>query len=216
MVHAYVRAVLNPTWNVVLIVEEMNRANCSAVFGDFFQLLDRDPVTGQSAYAIKPSADLGAYLEQLGIGTESGLKLPSNLYVWATMNNADQGVIPLDSAFRRRWDFEYKGHATPCAYPEADRKVRYGGALHDWEEFRGQLNAFLIAEGIHEDKLIGPYFLTMAELKEPKKILYKLYLYLWEDALRFQHKKLMNFDSFADLERAWADGAGFPLTIAIK
>ena len=88
--------------------------------------------------------------------------------------------------------------------------------MYDWDEFRRRINSFLIWEGVHEDKLVGPYFLTMLELKDPKKVLYKLYLYLWEDALRFQHKKLMNFDSFAELERAWADGAGSPLSIAFE
>ena len=86
-----------------LIIEEINRADAASVFGDVFQLLDRDE-EGKSVYSISASEDIKKYLE--GEDISSGkLSIPSNMYIWATMNSADQGVYPMDTAFKRRWDF---------------------------------------------------------------------------------------------------------------
>jgi 5-methylcytosine-specific restriction protein B len=212
---AYLTAVQNPNWNVVLIIEELNRANPSAVFGDMFQLLDRNESTGQSAHSTMPNPDLAAFLAEAGSPVPAeGIRLPGNMYIWATMNSADQGVFPLDSAFRRRWNFEYLGYLTPCAYPADQARLRYNGQLAEWDRFRQAINRVLIAEHIHEDKLIGPYFLSLAELANPDRVLHKLFLYLWEDVLRFQHEKLMpNYKAFSDLVKDWNDGAGAPLRI---
>ncbi|MGL5755386.1 MAG: McrB family protein, partial [Paraclostridium sp.] len=94
--------------NYLLIIEEINRANVASVFGDIFQLLDRDG--GESEYSITTSEDMRAYLADKLCGNKEeykSIKLPSNLYIWATMNSADQGVFPMDTAFKRRWSFEY-------------------------------------------------------------------------------------------------------------
>ena len=94
----------------LLLIEEINRANVAAVFGDVFQLLDR--ANGQSEYEIETSEDMRAYLAQELKGKESDyerIRIPKNMYLWATMNSADQGVFPMDTAFKRRWNFEYIG-----------------------------------------------------------------------------------------------------------
>ena len=95
----------------LLIIEEINRANVAAVFGDIFQLLDRDD-DNVSEYPIQASEDIKKYLaENLGGAPENyaKIKIPDNLFIWATMNSADQGVFPMDTAFKRRWDFTYLG-----------------------------------------------------------------------------------------------------------
>ena len=89
----------------LLIIEEINRANVAAVFGDVFQLLDRDE-NGKSEYKVAVSEDVKEWLCDNGIN-ETKLCLPENMYIWATMNSADQGVFPMDTAFKRRWNFEY-------------------------------------------------------------------------------------------------------------
>jgi len=139
--------------------------------------------------------------------------LPSNLFICGTMNSADQGVFPLDSAFRRRWEFQYKGYKTLCKYSEDEQAFIYGGSTVKWDDFRGKINESLIKLGIHEDKLVGPYFLTVRELSNSESILNKLFLFLWDDVLRFERKELLDFESFAELSEAWGNGSGSPLKI---
>lgn len=210
LINRYLYAVKNPNINVFLIVEEINRTNCNTVFGDFFQLLDRDE-KGNSCYNITAMPELSEFLQNHSESPD--IKFPSNLYIWGTMNSADQGVFPLDSAFRRRWEFIYMGYKTKCRYPADDAKIKYGGYQYSWEKFRGKINEKLTSLQVHEDKLIGPYFLTLEEMVNPDKVMNKLFLYLWEDVLRFQRKELMDFDSFADLMDSWREGNGSPLNI---
>ncbi len=213
LLKAFIFALANPNVSVVLLIEEINRANCGAVFGDFLQLLDRS-ADGSSLYGINPNPDVDNYLCLIGIQKPgSQIKLPGNLFIWATMNSADQGTFPIDSAFRRRWSFIYMGHTAKCAYPEADSKIRYNGKSHDWDEFRGRINDELLKLAIHEDKLIGPFFLSPRELQSPKAVLEKLFLYLWDDVLRFQQAKLFSPTSFSSLATEWKDGDGAPLHI---
>ena len=117
--NAYIRAYQTDD-NVYLIIEEINRGNCAQIFGDLFQLLDRD-VSGKSEYTIKADADLKAFLDEKLGKNNSGIKegelcLPSNLYIYATMNTSDQSLFPIDSAFKRRWDWEYE----PIKYKNTD------------------------------------------------------------------------------------------------
>ena len=110
--NAYMQAYRKPNENVYLIIEEINRGNCAQIFGDLFQLLDRNE-KGFSEYTIKADADLKAFLEkEMGEGSDAikdgELCLPSNLYIYATMNTSDQSLFPIDSAFKRRWDWEYE------------------------------------------------------------------------------------------------------------
>ena len=104
--NAYIQAYKKLEEKVYLIIEEINRGNCAQIFGDLFQLLDRD-VNGKSEYGIKADADLRAFLEEKLGEDNQGIKdgelcLPSNLYIYATMNTSDQSLFPIDSAFKRR------------------------------------------------------------------------------------------------------------------
>ena len=95
----------------LLLIEEINRAKVAAVFGDVFQLLDRDD-DGVSEYEIQASEDIRRYLaKELGGVPDNykKIRIPNNMFIWATMNSADQGVFPMDTAFKRRWNFEYLG-----------------------------------------------------------------------------------------------------------
>lgn len=206
LIRCLIFAIKNPKTNIILIIEELNRTNCNAVFGDFFHLLDRD-ADGKSAYELSVSPELSDFLQQHSI--LSPLRLPKNLYIWGTMNSADQGVYPLDSAFRRRWHFVYKGYNEPCVY-DGD-VIQYGGDSMTWGAFRKKINNFLIGLDIHEDKLIGPYFLSQLELSKPEIVANKLFLYLWEDVLRFHRTDFTEAKSFAQFLKEWNDGNGAPI-----
>ena len=210
-----IKAIKNATTNHLLIIEEINRANTAAVFGDFFQLLDRND-NGESEYGIAVSEDLKLYLEEefdknnltenekryLGEKLDK-ITLPPNFYIWATMNSADQGVMPLDTAFKRRWEFEYTG--IDDAYNKSkdesgksefdDYKFRANGKeLSNWNDFRIKINEILSKCHVSEDKLIGPYFISKSILaskdidKITNAIKNKVLMYLYEDAGR-QHRK---------------------------
>lgn len=149
----------------LLVVEEINRANVAAVFGDVFQLLDRgdDEV---SEYPIQASEDIKQYLaKELGGLPEhyTKIRIPDNMFIWATMNSADQGVFPMDTAFKRRWDFTYIGiNASEAGI--AGKTVTIGTGANtrivEWNALRRAINERLSSFKINEDKLLGPYFLS--------------------------------------------------------
>lgn len=208
LMQGLVHAITYPHENVVVLIEEINRGNAAAIFGDILQLLDRND-KGVSRYEVMAAPELRAFLAGAGHPLEA-IRLTANLYLWATMNSADQGVFPLDTAFRRRWSYVYKGYAEPCVYPA---KLVYGGKTYGWDAFRNALNHALLELGIHEDKLIGPYFLTEQQLSDPASILEKLFLYLWEDVLRFRQNLLFKDKSFSLVSVVWANGVGTPLNL---
>lgn len=187
----------NPEENYMLVIEEINRANTAGVFGDFFQLLDRNK-DGESQYPISTSEELREYLKEkfeeenlikdkLGNNFEK-IYLPKNLYIWATMNSSDQGSMPLDTAFKRRWNFKYIG----IDEGEEGVKEKYSFKVNEkrylWNDFRKKLNEELLKNcNVPEDKLLGPYFIdkgtldsnTEEELTEIIKN--KVLMYLYED-----------------------------------
>lgn len=181
------RALKNPNHNFLILIEELNRANTASVFGDVFQLLDRND-SGESEYSTTLESSATDYLTSIGI-KESEIKIPSNLYLWSTMNNADQGVLPLDTAFKRRWSFEHLGlnekeklrDGIFINFPFLDQENKL-----EWNKFRKVLNKKLTEMGIHEDKLIGPFFLSKTEIEDSKSVKNKLLLYLKEDILRYK------------------------------
>ena len=150
----------------LLLIEEINRAKVAAVFGDIFQLLDRK--NGVSEYPIRTSEDLRHYLaNELKVSEDkvATLTLPDNLYIWATMNSADQGVFPMDTAFKRRWDFEYLeldgGEADIEGY-----KFNVAGQTYEWNALRKALNEVLSEDyNVNEDKLMGPFFIKLDSYK---------------------------------------------------
>lgn len=192
---------LDPKNIYTLLIEEINRANAASVFGEIFQLLDRNP-DGSSEYHYFPSRDLADYLSGIEGMVEfikSGITLPSNMNIVATMNSSDQGVNPIDSAFKRRWDYKYLridiGNAV-----HKDSSIIYAGNDINWGDFITALNETLKQNRIDEDRLIGPYFIKPYELNS-RAAVDKLLLYLWDDVLR--HKRDQVFESsirtFSDL-----------------
>lgn len=162
--------------NELLIIEEINRANVAAVFGDVFQLLDRKD--GVSEYAIATSEDMRQFLDdELGAYDvdNSKMEIPSNMYIWATMNSADQGVFPMDTAFKRRWEFEYisvndenqvhaiEDYEIPMC---ANKRHKY---YVNWNDLRTEINTILIDScKVNEDKLLGPFFISKNMLDDIK------------------------------------------------
>lgn len=183
-------ALLLPEEHHVLIIEELNRAPAAAVFGELFQLLDRVPETGKSSYSIAfPSPESEAWFNDQDHLDIPALYIPSNLTIYATMNSADQGVFPLDTAFRRRWTQEYlplygenppAGNVDILGLNEDPKQI-------SWDKFVRALNDFLIEKfDAAEDRLLGHWFVRPHELGKgvPEKIL----LYLWDDLLRHEDR----------------------------
>lgn len=187
-----VEAWLNPDQMFTLVIEEINRANAAAVFADVFQLLDRDP-DGTSEYGLSLSEDLHNYLfsiDGMPQFLDDGLKIPSNMNLVATMNSADQGVSPLDSAFKRRWDFKYLP-IDPDNAVHSKAPILYAGNLYYWGDFVKAINTKLLQLGIDEDRLIGTYFIKPGEVGKTSAR-DKLLLYLWDDVLRFSRHEFFN------------------------
>jgi len=187
----------------LLVIEEINRASPAAVFGDVFQLLDRND-ENTSQYPIHSSADMQNYLSDV-VGGEPAdykeLRIPGNMFIWGSMNSADQGVFHMDTAFKRRWDFVYtgindndaglRGKVVTLGSGESERTV-------EWNELRKVINDFLASKGINEDKQLGPYFLSRSitvpedgtcidREKFIEAFQQKVLMYLFEDAAR-QHR----------------------------
>ncbi len=198
-----INALKNVDKNYILIIEEINRASVSAVFGDIFQLLDRS-VDGTSEYEIEFNSDITSYLQKHGI-TSTKTKLPSNLFIWATMNSADQGVLPLDAAFKRRWTFEYLPLDSKSSEVN-DREILFNGFKRNWNQFRGAINDKLKLQGVPEDKLIGPFFLNATELASPDSLKNKLLLYLRDDVVRHNPEVLFIQKTFSDIVKAYDNG----------
>ena len=182
--NAYMRA-YSTTDKVYLIIEEINRGNCAQIFGDLFQLLDRDE-EGVSEYRIKADTDLRAYLEEeLGADSDAikdgELCLPSNLYIYATMNTSDQSLFPIDSAFKRRWDWEYE----PIKYKNIDWVIDIEGSKYLWTSFQREINKRIFNATNSEDKMLGDYFVNPADGVITEKILLnKILFYLWNDVCK--------------------------------
>lgn len=191
-------AINNPSENVVLLIEELNRANAPSVFGDTFQLLDRDP-DGGSTYSIK-NEELGSYLNRhtnYSIDfVKEGIRFPSNFSIMATMNPADQGVYHLDTAFTRRWQMAY----VPIDWTSEDvPKAEVAGFSYPWNVFGQALNHILAINGIEEDEMLGQHFMTATELKDIKLVASKLLGYLWNNVLRYKRQAIFNAETLSDL-----------------
>lgn len=194
----YVNAVKNPEQNYLLIVEEINRANPAAVFGDVFQMLDRDK-DGTSAYDVDAPVEMRDRLaDELGTKVDK-LKIPANMFIWATMNSADQGVFPMDTAFKRRWSFRYIGiddgeDAEIDGEKLSDKVVTCGGRRVYWNRLRKAINDLMAHDcDINEDKLLGPFFLDPSALTDEQfadAFKDKVLMYLYEDAGKARRKTL--------------------------
>lgn len=179
--NAYVNAYNNPAKNIVLKIEEINRGNCAMIFGDIFQLLDRHP-NGESKYEVTPDADLAAYLRMKLKDKFTGkLKLPRNLSIYATMNTSDQSLFPMDSAFKRRWEWEY----VPIDLEKADTMTFVAnGKNYNWKTFLEKVNEKIYLLTQSEDKQLGTFFVSgESEIKETQ-FKTKVMFYLWFDVFK--------------------------------
>lgn len=182
----------------LLIIEEINRANVAAVFGDIFQLLDRDD-NHISEYPIQASEDNKKYLAKEFKRDPKDfdqIRIPNNLFIWATMNSADQGVFPMDTAFKRRWDFTYLG-INDNAKEIANKSVTLNnGEKVYWNGLRIAINDYLAKNGINEDKQLGPFFLKNNDISDNKKFCdvfkHKIIMYLFEDAAKQKRASLFS------------------------
>lgn len=211
-----VRAMKNPDHRFVLVIEELNRANAPAVFGEVFQLLDRDS-QGLGKFPVMMPTEARDYLRSHGLA--ASVRLPANLYLWATMNSADQGVMPLDAAFKRRWTFEY----VPLNDSQAVTAtwmihLNFLGGSVSWNAFRASINDHLRARDVSEDRLLGPFFMRQEELESGQAFKNKLLLYLRDDVVRHNPEALfrgasLSYGALADAyergETIFAEGIDF-------
>ena len=170
-----------------LAIEEINRGNCAEIFGDIFQLLDRN-----SNYTVSPSNELKEHLNKALInkdGINNGLKLPPNLSILATMNTSDQSLFPMDSAFKRRWDWEY----IPICYDDILENESFGYSViidethsFNWIDFIKNVNAKIKSNpNLGMDKCIGNYFIKSETNKiSLKDFINKAVFYLWNDVFK--------------------------------
>lgn len=186
-----------------LVIEEINRGNCAQIFGDLFQLLDRND-SGFSDHPIQADTDMKRQLQKAFSGLElpnketlnhlyKGRKvadevmngdillLPNNLYIWATMNTSDQSLFPIDSAFKRRWDWTYM----PISDAHKEWTIELDEQHYDWWEFLTLINAKISSMTSSEDKKLG-YFFCKAEnnVISAQKFVGKVIFYLWNDVFK--------------------------------
>lgn len=195
--------------NYYLIIEEINRGNCAQIFGDMFQLLDRED-SGYSSYKVSPDSDLQMYLEEAfkdvdfsseedGEELQKGtrMQLPPNLTILATMNTSDQSLFPMDSAFKRRWNWDYVKIDTSKV---KELYFKVGDSLYSWADFVNSINKYIQDNNGSTAKQIGPWFAKADDDEvdgKPTTISYdkfcsKVLFYLFNDALR-------DFDPFGTL-----------------
>ncbi len=187
-----------------LVIEEINRGNCAQIFGDLFQLLDRN-AQGFSDYPIMADADMKRQLKKTFAGLSLAeadsinamykgrdvcrevlegaiLLLPGNLYIWATMNTSDQSLFPIDSAFKRRWDWTYR----PISDAREGWKIKANGNLYDWWTFLEKINDKVGSLTNSEDKKLG-YFFCKADSENiisAATFVGKVIFYLWNDVFK--------------------------------
>ena len=186
-----------------LVIEEINRGNCAQIFGDLFQLLDRNDY-GFSDYPIKADADMKRQLQKAFAGLVIAQKdkintmyegkdivsqvlngdillLPNNLYIWATMNTSDQSLFPIDSAFKRRWDWTYM----PISDAEKNWIIEVDGNNYDWWLFLEKINEKIGSTTNSEDKKLGYFFCKAQDgVISAKTFVGKVIFYLWNDVFK--------------------------------
>lgn len=213
-IKAYVAAWKDISKPYYLIIEEINRGNCAQIFGDIFQLLDRNS-SGCSTYALNADDDIAKFLktdtkgfaslseeqhdaiaafklvkdngERQAVGEKildgTILLLPPNLHIWATMNTSDQSLFPIDSAFKRRWDWRY----IPIDYTDRDHYIACGDTQYSWADFLQKVNDRVESVTQSEDKKLGYWFMgNGAEQKEItiERFVSKVVFYLWNDVFK--------------------------------
>ena len=209
-----------------LIIEEINRGNCAQIFGDLFQLLDRKK--GYSEYPIEPDEDLRKELEKefSGLKLDTGVKnhinslfkenyrdgitdkilkgellvLPENLYIWATMNTSDQSLFPMDSAFKRRWEWKY----IPIGYKNEDWEIEIGVKKYKWVDFQRKINDKIYSIDNSEDKLLGDFFVDAnrtGKIISADTFLNKILFYIWNDVCKDDPDQIFRWKDDKDSDK---------------
>lgn len=205
-----------------LVIEEINRGNCAQIFGDLFQLLDRNDA-GYSDYPITADKDMQKQLRiafnDLTLSSEkideinsmyNGkpiaekilegelLVLPNNLYIWATMNTSDQSLFPIDSAFKRRWDWTYM----PISDAGKNWAIQANGNYYDWWDFVTKINTEIATTTNSEDKKLGYFFCKANNDKviTAERFVGKVLFYLWNDVFKDYEFNNDIFNDAKDIE----------------
>lgn len=193
-----------PEQQCLLIIEELNRGNAPAIFGEIFQLLDRDD-SGKSKYGIH-NADIAKAVyrglpehqdKELNVIANQPIKLPSNLTIVATMNTSDQNVFTMDTAFQRRWQMEHIRNSFKATTENRDHiNKKLPKSEISWGAFAQIVNQKMhtanLGFGGTEDKSLGVYFATDNDLEEADYFAEKVLKYLWDDAFKLGRKELFN------------------------
>ena len=222
-----------------LVIEEINRGNCAQIFGDLFQLLDRND-EGFSDYEIAADDDLQNYLAEqfadlakqnesspINLGVDAKLAkrilsggvllLPENLYIWATMNTSDQSLFPIDSAFKRRWEWKYM----PIYDAQKDYKIVVDGDVYKWWDFLEKANALVQEFTDSEDKKLG-YFFCKADASNTiplEQFVGKVIFYLWNDVFKdagFDHAAFDGDNGERLLFKTFFNPDGSPKAATVK
>ena len=214
-----------------LIVEEINRGNCAQIFGDLFQLLDRNNY-GFSDYYIHADRDMQKHLakafkdfvitdshkDTINAMYHNGesdivakvlsgeiLLLPNNLYIWATMNTSDQSLFPIDSAFKRRWDWEYE----PIKYKNTNWIIDINGNKYSWVSFQRVINKRIYDATSSEDKMLGDYFVNPTDgIVTERILLNKILFYLWNDVCKDGEGDIFKTNETTDISFSELHGEG--------
>lgn len=193
-IESYICAKKNHNETIYLIIEEINRGNCSAIFGDIFQLLDRD--LNGSKYPIKPSKELYDFLVSNDL-IEDTISLPSNLKILATMNTSDQSLFPMDSAFKRRWQQEY----CPIQYNDSNlNSIFIENTNILWVDFIKKINIKILTILNNEDKQIGQWFIEPVNgVILENDFMYKVISYLYYDVFKHYREIIFKELSFSNI-----------------
>lgn len=229
------KAYQNPNKPHYLIIEEINRGNAAAIFGDLFQLLDRDS-EGWSSYEIE-NLDINSFIRSkdstysdakiessVNVGgytwTENtGVRLPPNLSLLATMNTSDQNVFTLDNAFQRRWDMELVPNSCDDK-TQMDASISVKGKTITWKSFQSKINEVIAEKGNEsgfssmEDKRLGCWFIKNDENKiDTEKFANKVLKYLWDDAFKFNRSEIFidEVKNFEKLKNLFIGDKGFEI-----
>lgn len=212
---AYIDAWKHPEKHVNLVIEEINRGNCAQIFGDLFQLLDRK--NGYSEYPVTPNKDLQGYLAKSFCNEEEpfvthgyktsveelvkkGTKmvLPSNLSIIATMNTSDQSLFPMDSAFKRRWEWEYVPVCYEAVTEDGNPNDAFGfmidlgnGQPYRWIDFLKGVNIKIKRATDSEDKQMGNFFIKSNV--DASTFVNKVMFYLWSEVCKDEYHTTNNF-----------------------
>lgn len=215
-----------------LVIEEINRGNCAQIFGDLFQLLDRND-EGVSEYPVDADEDLRQFLAEKfekeitaadarkrvppKVLSGEQLLLPENLYIWATMNTSDQSLFPIDSAFKRRWEWKYM----PIYDAQKDYRIVVDGDEYKWWDFLEKANALVQEFTDSEDKKLG-YFFCKADAGNAiplEQFVGKVIFYLWNDVFKdagFDHAAFDGDNGERLLFKTFFNPDGSPKAATVK